>query len=214
MIFLRQASVPELPTSWLDAPARRHHPALTEMYQSKFGSSREAKPRVLISHPSHTSEPLPSLLIVGFWFDQVSPSLTASWHKLAFGLWWSGMGEQGHGRSRWSLTLTLPHSVSLSLQKRKCPSGTSLLKYLLGQLLSSPIAPSEYLFYFFCPPFLQYLQKAGLPETVAWLGPNPTPSLTRPSAGKCTVRALVWITNAITRKGNVLEAFLSRDVFS
>jgi len=27
----------------------------------------------------------------------VSPSLTASWHKLAFGLWWSGMGSKGMG---------------------------------------------------------------------------------------------------------------------
>ncbi|KAG0638262.1 hypothetical protein HOY80DRAFT_968425 [Tuber brumale] len=51
-MFLRRASVPVLSTSWLYAHARRHHPALTEMYQSKFGSSREAKPRVRISRPS------------------------------------------------------------------------------------------------------------------------------------------------------------------
>lgn len=62
--------------------ARRHHPASTEMYQTKFGSSREAKPRVRI-HPSHVGTS-PSLLIVRFWFDQVSPSsLTASWHMFS-----------------------------------------------------------------------------------------------------------------------------------
>lgn len=33
-------------------------------------------------HPSHAGTS-PSLLIVRFWFDQVSPSLTASWHKFS-----------------------------------------------------------------------------------------------------------------------------------
>lgn len=33
-------------------------------------------------HPSHVGTS-PSLLIVRFWFDQVSPSLTASWHKFS-----------------------------------------------------------------------------------------------------------------------------------
>lgn len=80
--------------------ARRHHPASTEMYQTKFGSSREAKPRVRISHPSipHAGTS-PSLLIVRFWFDQVSPSLTASWHKpLVCGVREWSKGRENHGK--------------------------------------------------------------------------------------------------------------------